>query len=129
MNWYDMLYKPALNPPDWVFSPAWTILYILMGIAAFLVWKKRGEHKEIKTALAIFGIQLFLNIIWSIIFFTLHSPFWAFVDLIALWLAIVITIFYFYKISKPAAFLLIPYILWVTFAGYLNYSIWVLNKI
>ncbi len=141
MNWYDMLYKPALNPPDWVFSPAWTILYILMGIAAFLIWKEYSKltlsgveglvstgRKQIRIALAIFGIQLFLNIIWSIIFFTFHSPFWAFVDLIALWLAIVITIFYFYKISKPAAWLLIPYILWVTFAGYLNYSIWVLNQ-
>ncbi len=134
MNWYDMLYKPALNPPNWIFSPAWTILYILMGIAAFLVWSSYAKaseglaKKQIKIALGVFGIQLFLNIIWSIIFFTFHSPFWALVDLIALWLAIVITIFYFYKISKPAAWLLIPYILWVTFAGYLNYSIWVLNQ-
>lgn len=126
-NWYSTLVKPTLNPPSWVFGPVWTTLYALMGIAAFLVWKHGWERKEIKTALSVFGLQLFLNAIWSIIFFGLHSPGWALVDIIALWLAIVWTMIVFYKISKPAAYLLIPYILWVSFASYLNYSIWMLN--
>jgi len=126
-NWYAGLVKPVLNPPSWVFGPAWTTLYALMGISAFLIWKNGWEKKAVKTALGVFGIQLFLNALWSIIFFGLHSPGWALVDIIALWLAIVWTIFVFYKISKPAAYLLVPYILWVSFASYLNYSIWILN--
>ena len=126
-NWYAGLTKPALNPPSWVFGPVWTALYALMGIAVFLVWRNGWEKKEVKLALGVFGIQLFLNAIWSIIFFGLHSPGWALVDIAALWLAIVWTMFVFYKISKPAAYLLIPYLLWVSFASYLNYSIWILN--
>ena len=126
-NWYAGLAKPALNPPAWVFGPAWTTLYALMGIAAFLIWRMGWERKEVKMALGVFGIQLFLNAIWSIIFFSLHSPGWALVDIVLLWLAIVWTIAVFYKISKPAAYLLLPYILWVSFASYLNYAIWVLN--
>ena len=127
LNWYAGLVKPALNPPSWVFGPVWTTLYALMGIAAFLVWKNGWEKKEVKKALGVFGIQLFLNAIWSIVFFGLHNPGWALVDIIALWLAIVWTMVVFYKISKPATYLLILYILWVSFASYLNYSIWVLN--
>ncbi len=131
-NWYSTLIKPALNPPAWVFGPTWTTLYALMGIAAWLVWKRwdQGDPStrlRVKTALTIFGLQLFLNAIWSIIFFGLHSPGWALVDIVLLWLAIVWTMVVFYKISKPAAYLLIPYLLWVSFAGYLNYSIWMLN--
>ena len=126
-NWYAGLMKPALNPPSWVFGPVWTALYALMGIAAFLVWKNGWERKDVRMALGVFGIQLFLNAIWSIIFFGLNSPGWALVDIVALWLAIVWTIFVFYKISKPAAYLLVPYILWVSFATYLNYAIWILN--
>ncbi len=126
-NWYAGLVKPALNPPSWVFGPAWTTLYALMGIAAFLVWKEGWGRREVKAALAVFGLQFFLNAIWSIIFFGLQSPFWAFVDIIALWLAILWTIVAFYRISKPAAYLLLPYILWVSFAAYLNASIWLLN--
>jgi len=126
-NWYAGLVKPALNPPSWLFGPAWTILYALMGIAAFLVWKAGWERKEVRMALKVFGSQLFLNAIWSIIFFGLHNPGWALVDIILLWLAIVWTMLVFYKISKPAVYLLLPYILWVSFALYLNYSIWMLN--
>lgn len=130
--WYAGLVKPTLNPPSWVFGPAWTTLYALMGIAAFLVWSSyakatEDKKKQIKIAIGIFGIQLFLNAIWSIIFFGLKNPGWAFVDIILLWLAIVWTMFIFYKISKPAAYLLVPYLLWVSFASYLNYSIWMLN--
>jgi len=133
-TWYTALTKPAFNPPSWIFGPVWTMLYALMGIALFLVWK---QHSHIlqnvrmlrawKIGIGFFIFQLILNIVWSIIFFGLHNPFWAFIDLIALWLAIVITIIYFHKISKSAAFLFIPYILWVSFAGYLNYSIWQLQ--
>ena len=126
-NWYAGLVKPALNPPSWVFGPAWTTLYALMGIAAFLIWKSGWDKKEVKKALGVFGIQLVLNALWSIIFFGLHSPGWALVDIIALWFAIAWTMVVFYKISKPAAYLLVPYILWVSFVSYLNYSIWMLN--
>jgi len=126
-TWYATLQKPSLSPPSWIFGPAWTTLYALMGIAAFLIWKSGWEKKEIKKALGVFGIQLFLNAIWSIIFFGLHNPFWAFVEIIILWLAILWTITAFYKISRPTAYLLLPYILWVSFAAYLNYSIWMLN--
>ena len=126
-TWYAGLVKPALNPPAWVFGPAWTTLYALMGIAAFLVWKNGWERKDVRAALGIFSIQLFLNATWSIIFFGLKNPGWALVDIAALWLAIVWTMLVFYKISKPAAYLLMPYLLWVSFAAYLNYSIWMLN--
>ncbi len=126
-NWYAGLMKPVLNPPSWVFGPTWTTLYALMGVAAFLIWKTGWEKREVRMALGAFGIQLFLNAVWSVIFFGLHSPGWALVDIAALWLAIVWTMIVFYKISKPAAYLLIPYILWVSFASYLNYAIWTLN--
>jgi len=132
-TWYAGLVKPALNPPGWIFGPAWITLYALMGIAAFLIWSSYAKASEgqakrqIKIALGVFGIQLFLNAIWSIIFFGLRNPFWAFIEIIALWLTILATTFAFYKISRPAAYLLLPYIIWVSFAAYLNYSIWMLN--
>ncbi|MBI2122382.1 MAG: tryptophan-rich sensory protein [Candidatus Sungbacteria bacterium] len=139
-NWYAGLVKPALNPPAWVFGPVWTTLYALMGIAAWLVWNQWSQGSpstrlRVKTALAVFGLQLFLNAIWSIIFFGstsltingLNNIGIALIDIILLWLAIVWTMVVFYKISKPAAYLLLPYILWVSFAAYLNYSIWMLN--
>ena len=126
-GWYTTLTKPTLNPPGWIFGPVWTTLYTLMGISAFLIWK-RGIHKKVnQRALSIFGIQLVLNATWSIVFFTLQSPGWALVNIVLMWLAIVWTMVVFYKISKPATWLLVPYILWVSFATYLNYSIWVLN--
>lgn len=126
-GWYQGIIKPALNPPAWVFGPVWTTLFILMGIAAFLIWKRGLGRKDVKIALGIFIFQLVLNTFWSIIFFGLHSPGGAFVEMIFLWLAILATIITFAKISKPAAWLLVPYILWVSFAGYLNYTIWILN--
>ena len=127
-TWYAALAKPALNPPSWIFGPVWTTLYLLMGIAAFLVWKQGWGRRDVRKALAVFGLQLVLNAVWSIIFFGLHSPLWALVDLVAMWLAIVWTMTLFYRISKPAMWLLLPYVLWVSFAAYLNYSIWILNK-
>ncbi len=126
-SWYSTLARPELSPPNWVFGPVWTTLFALMGIAAFLVWKKGLNRKDVRTALGVFAVQLGLNMMWSIIFFNLQSPFWAFMDLIVLWLAIISTMILFYKISKPALWLLVPYILWVSFAGYLNYMIWILN--
>lgn len=126
-TWYATLIKPAFNPPSWVFGPVWTTLYALMGIAAFFVWKYGGQRKDVRKALCVFGVQLILNAAWSIVFFGFHSPFWALVDIIALWVAIMWTMILFYKISKPAMWLLVPYILWVSFALYLNYSILILN--
>ena len=126
-TWYATLVRPALNPPAWVFGPIWTTLFALMGIALFLIWRKGFDRKPAKIALGIFIGQLVLNTLWSIIFFGLHSPGAAFVEIIFLWLAILATIIAFAKISKPAAWLLVPYILWVTFAGYLNFMIWMLN--
>jgi translocator protein len=126
-NWYEGIVKPALNPPSWIFGPVWIILYTMMGISAFLVLIKGWDRKEVKIALGVFGIQLFLNALWSIIFFGLHNPGWALVDILLLWLAILWTMIVFYKISKPATYLLVPYLIWVSFASYLNYSIWMLN--
>ena len=126
-GWYATLARPALNPPAWVFGPVWTTLFALMGISAFLVWKKGLDRKDVKTALGIFLGQLVLNTLWSIIFFGLHSPAGAFVEIIFLWLAILATIIDFAKISRPTVWLLLPCILWVSFAGYLNFSIWMLN--
>jgi len=122
--WYRGLAKPAFTPPSWVFGPAWTILFALMGIAAYLVWEKGLAHKGAKAARAMFFVQLALNILWSFIFFGKQNPGGAFVEIIFLWLAILATILAFAKISKAAAWLLVPYIVWVSFAGYLNYSIW-----
>ena len=126
-TWYATLIKPALNPPSWVFGPVWTMLFILMGIAAFLVWKRGLNRKDVKIALIVFIGQLALNALWSIIFFGLHNPGIAFIEIIFLWLAILATIIVFSKISRPAAWLLLPYIIWVSFAAYLNYSIRILN--
>ncbi len=141
LNWYATLIKPAFNPPAWIFGPVWTILFALMGISAWLVWRKldsglpvrqagseAGITEQIKITLGIFIGQLALNALWSIIFFGLHSPGGALFEIVFLWLAILATIVAFYKISRPAAGLLAPYILWVSFAGYLNYSIWTLNQ-
>jgi len=126
-TWYAFLVKPFFAPPNWLFGPAWTVLYILMGISLFLVLKHGiGKVKE-KIAVTFFGIQLVLNVFWSLLFFTLHNPFLAFIEIIAMWFSILLTIVMFYKISKKAAYLLIPYILWVTFASILNASIWLLN--
>lgn len=127
-GWYAELIRPELAPPNWVFAPVWTTLFFLMGVAAFLVWRKRRGHKEARIALGVFGFQLVLNTVWSIIFFGLLNPGAAFIEILFLWLAIAVTIGMFAKISKPAALLLLPYIAWVSFAAYLNYMIWVLNS-
>jgi tryptophan-rich sensory protein len=126
-GWYQELNKPFFNPPGWVFAPVWTALYIMIGVSAFLIWQKGVFEKKVKIALGFFIIQLLLNAIWTPLFFGLKSPFAAFLDIVFLWLAILITIASFYRLSKAAAFLLMPYILWVTFAAVLNFSIMIMN--
>ena len=126
-TWYESLTKPSFIPPNWVFAPAWTTLFLLMGISAYLIWIKGAKNREVKTALIIFDIQLGLNILWSVLFFGLQSPLYAFVEIIVLWFLILLTILKFYPISKKAAYLLIPYLLWVSFAAILNFSVMILN--
>lgn len=127
-TWYAALSKPPFNPPSHVFAPAWTILYVLMGVSAFIIWRKGLQDQHVKVALSIFTGQLVLNVLWSIIFFGLKLPFPAFIEIMILWAAILFTILSFRKISITAALLLIPYILWVSFAAVLNFSLWRLNS-
>jgi len=126
-TWYATIQKPSFNPPSWIFAPVWTFLFLLMGISLYLVWSKGWKDKKIKTAISIFGVQLALNTLWSLLFFPLQSPLYAFIEIIILWAAILMTINAFYKISKLAAYLLVPYILWVSFAAVLNFAIMILN--
>jgi benzodiazapine receptor len=126
-TWYASLEKPSFTPPNWVFSPVWIALFVLMGIAAFLVWNKGLSDKEVKIALSIFVAQLILNVLWSAMFFGLRSPLAGFIEIVILWIVILLTILYFLKVSKMAGILLVPYILWVSFAAVLNFSIWRLN--
>jgi benzodiazapine receptor len=126
-TWYAALEKPAFTPPSWLFAPAWIILYVLMAIAAFLIWRKGLGEEGVKSALIIFLVQLVLNALWSIVFFGLQSPLYGMVVILALWIAILLTIIKFFKLSTAAGALLLPYILWVSFASILNISIWVLN--
>ena len=125
-TWYAMLQKPSFAPPAWVFFPVWTALFIMMGISLFLVWQKEGQ--KVKNALYIFAAQLALNALWSVAFFGLKSPLMGLIEIIILWIAILATILSFMKISRTASYLLIPYILWVSFAAILNFSIWKLNS-
>ncbi|MFS4455074.1 TspO/MBR family protein [Maribacter sp. 2304DJ31-5] len=126
-DWYLTLSKPTFNPPNKLFAPVWTVLYILMGVSAGLVWSKGFHHKWVKTGLYHFGFQLLLNALWTIVFFGLMQPLWALLVIIALLIMIVLTIKWFNVVSKVAAFLLVPYLLWVGFATVLNYKIWELN--
>lgn len=126
-GWFITLNKPSFNPPGWLFAPVWTILYILMGIAFYMIWNKDVAANLKRKAMLFYFAQLVLNFCWSFIFFYAKQPGWALVDIILLWLLIVGTIYWFSKISKPAAWLLVPYILWVSFATVLNFAIWKLN--
>ncbi len=125
--YYHVLNKPSWNPPDWLFPPAWSILFLLMGIALYLVVLHWGENKLVKGALVLFGVQLFLNLGWSVVFFGFHSPLLALVVIVPLWLAILLTLVKFRAISPLAGNLLVPYLLWVSFASFLNFTIWQLN--
>jgi tryptophan-rich sensory protein len=125
-EWYAHLSKPSFNPPDWLFAPVWTILYFLMGVAAFLVWHRQGSARAFP-ALAFFLVQLALNAGWSWIFFGLHKPGAALVEIGVLWLAILATLVAFARLRRAAGLLLVPYLLWVSFAAYLNFRLWRLN--
>lgn len=125
-GWYASLVKPPFNPPNFVFAPVWTTLYLLMGFAAFLVWA--SEREDSVPALYRFALQLVLNAAWSMVFFGLRSPIGGLVVIALLWYSILMTIIWFARVSRPAAWLLGPYILWVSFAAVLNLSILVLNR-
>lgn len=126
-TWFSALRKPSFNPPNTVFGPVWTVLYLLMGISSFLVWK--GPETRLRNkALAVYGAQLFLNFWWSIIFFSFHSLLFAVIEIIALWALITYMIVLFGKVSKTAAYLNLPYILWVSFATLLTVAFWWLNS-
>lgn len=125
-TWYSQLAKPWFSPPNFVFGPVWTILYAIMGASLYLVIKKGLNSKNTK-GFYLFGTQLSLNILWSLIFFGLKNPFAAFIEIIFLEVSIILTAIEFYKIDKKAAYLLVPYILWVAFAAILNFWVWRLN--
>ena len=122
--WYAALQKPWFTPPNWLFAPVWLTLYFLMGVTLYLLWEKRPQSGS---ALAAFGVQLVLNIAWSAVFFGAHELFYGFVVIAMLWVAILVTMLLSFRLSKSAATLLVPYILWVTIASALNYYVWVLN--
>lgn len=126
--WYSLLNRPAFAPPNWLFGPVWTALYILMGFSLFLVWRRFPPDTKSKRSLVLFFIQLIFNVAWSVVFFGLHQIFLALLVILILWLMIVVVILNFYKINKTAAYLLVPYLYWVTFASVLNYSFWLLNR-
>lgn len=126
-TWYQNINKPAFTPPGWVFAPVWTILYLMMAVAVYLVWLQRETTPDFQTAFVLFFIQLALNSLWSILFFGLQDPLAALIEIVVLWVALVLTIWNFYKINTWAAVLLLPYLIWSTFAAFLNYSIVVLN--
>lgn len=126
-TWYESLKKPFFNPPNWIFGPVWVSLYLLMGISLFLIWQRRENNPQAKKGLILFFIQLILNALWSGAFFGLKSPLSGLIMIVLLWIAIFFTIQHFLKVSKIAAYLLLPYILWVSFAALLNFSLWVLN--
>jgi tryptophan-rich sensory protein len=128
-TWYPTLVKPSFNPPNWVFAPVWSMLYVMMGVAAGLVWDRIESEKEVvKKALVFFAIQLALNALWSYLFFGLHNSMLAGLEIIVLWLMIFETYVQFAKINKIAGYLLLPYLAWVSFAAVLNGSIWWLNR-
>jgi len=128
-GWYATLNRPSFSPPNWLFGPVWTALYIMMGIAAGIIWTRARElpKRQVNIALTAFAFQLLLNIAWSILFFGLHSPLLALIDIIILLIAISITAYRFMQISIAAGWLLVPYLLWVSFASILNYALWRLN--
>jgi translocator protein len=125
-EWYDGLIKPMLTPPGWVFGPVWTLLYAMMGIAVWLVWRAHGLTGALGP-LGLFVVQLALNALWSYIFFGLQHPGLAFLDIVALWLAILATLVGFWRAHPLAGLLLLPYLLWVSFATYLSFQFWRLN--
>ena len=125
-TWYAQIRKPAASPPNWVFGPVWTALYTMMAVAVWRVWRKAG-NADVRLPLALFAIQLALNAAWSPVFFGLRSFGGAFAIIVVLWCAIAATMVAFFRVSRPAGWLLVPYLAWVSFASYLNLAIWRLN--
>jgi len=126
-GWYKGLAKPSFTPPNWLFGPAWITLYLLMGIALFLVWRQGLDRPGVKAALALFFIQLGLNALWSWLFFGWHQLGLAFAEIVLLWVVILLVTIKFFALSRAAGWLLVPYLLWVMFASVLNFSLWRLN--
>lgn len=126
--WYASLKKSSLNPPNWIFGPAWTILFLLIGVSLFLIWRQAIAGENVRLAITVFVFQIALNVLWSIIFFGLKLPLAGFVEIIVLWIVILANTIVFYRISAAAGLLLIPYLCWVGFASYLNLSVYLLNK-
>lgn len=127
-TWYASLIKPSFSPPNWLFGPVWTLLYILMGVSVYIVWQKGLKTKRVRDAIFLFAVQLILNAVWSPIFFGAQNIFLALLVIVFLWIYILKTVLAFHRIDKTSAYLLYPYIAWVTFATILNFSIWLLNK-
>lgn len=125
--WYSTLNKPFFSPPGWIFGPVWTLLYFLMGVSFYLIWRQDWKKKKVKTAGVFFLAQLFLNLLWSPLFFGLRSPIFGLIDIVVMLILIAITMRKFYPLSKPAFYLLMPYFLWVSFATILNAAIVLLN--
>jgi benzodiazapine receptor len=126
-SWYASLQKPFFTPPNWVFAPMWITLFVLMGIELYLVWESGIEHHDVQAALGVFCVQFLLNILWSFLFFGLRSPLLGLVDILLLWMMIAATIGAFYRVKKTAAYLLIPYIAWVSLATALNGAVYLMN--
>ena len=127
-GWYLSLNKPTFNPPNWLFAPVWTTIYLLIGIAAFRVWRKRESTAVFKNTIIVYAIQLVLNFSWSIVFFGMHQVLGAFLVIVALWISILLNMYFFGRYSRMASWLLLPYLLWVSFASTLNLAIYLLNR-
>uniref|UniRef100_A0A7C2K3E2 Tryptophan-rich sensory protein n=1 Tax=candidate division WOR-3 bacterium TaxID=2052148 RepID=A0A7C2K3E2_UNCW3 len=126
-TWYKEINRPSFTPPNWLFAPAWTLLFVLIGLAFYLVWLNNfGDNKTL--VIGIFVLQLSLNLLWSLLFFGLRSPLLALIEIIVLWFAILLNMILFFRVSKVAGYLLVPYILWVTFATALNLGVYLLNR-
>jgi tryptophan-rich sensory protein len=126
-TWYASLKKPFFTPPSWIFAPVWVTLFTLMGISLYIVWKKGFDRREVRRGVSLFGVQLVLNVLWSVVFFGMRSPLYGLVIIVLLWAVLLATVITFYRISKPAGILLIPYFLWGSFASVLNLAILTLN--
>ncbi len=127
-TWYATVVKPSWQPPNWLFGPVWTTLFTLMGIAAAIVWIQRGQSPIAQKALVAYGVQLILNVLWSYLFFGMQSPGLAFIEIVFLLIAIVGTMVLFWRVSPAAGWLMMPYLIWVLFASFLNFTIWRLNS-
>ena len=125
-TWFTTINKPSFNPPSFLFAPVWTTLYILIGLSFYLVWEK-NFGKEKQKVIGVYSLQLFLNLLWSLLFFGLQNPLLGLINIIVLWLVILANIILFFRVSKKASYLLVPYLLWVSFATILNFSIFILN--